>query len=239
MAGGAREVDGGVEREEEQESGGRRGVGGDEFEPGEGEEPGGGGPQTEPYGKGPARGGVAAQCAAAEEVDGAQRVEQPPDGTEEERCGHQPDPEEYVYGPGARVAVRVVRAEEEVERDVQGGGEAERAQRDTGGAGVGEALEGGRERAARPVAAEPGGGPEQAEREEGDEERGECTGEGVEGGKREVVLGADAVGEDAHRTTSWVRSRSDSWVSTSKSPLRSAVNVRVTVLPAGSRASLS
>lgn len=172
-------------------------------------------------------------------MHGAQRVDQPPDGTEEERGRYQPDPEEYVYGAGARVAVRVVRAQEELERDVQGGGDAECPQGDTGGAGVGKALDGGRERPARPVAPEPGGGPEQAEREEGDEERDEGTGEGVEGRQRKVVLGADAVGEDAHRTTSWVRSSSDSWVSTSKSPLRSAVKVRVTVLPAGSRASLS
>lgn len=126
-----------------------------------------------------------------------------------------------------------------MERDEQGGGQPEYARGDTGGAGVGEALDGGRERAAGPVAAESGGGPEQAEREEGDEQRGKGTGEGVEGGQREIVLGADAMGEDAHRTTSWVRSRSDSCVSTSKSPVRSAVNVSVTVFPAGSPASLS
>lgn len=118
-------------------------------------------------------------------------------------------------------------------------GQSECAYGDTGGAGVGEVLDGGRERAARPVATKSGGGPEQAERQEGDEERGEGTGEGIEGGQRKVVLGADAMGEDIHRTTSWVRSRPDSCVSTSKSPVRSAVKARVTAFPAGSRASLS
>lgn len=138
-------MDAGVAAEEDQEGVGRRGIGGDEFEPGEGEEPGSGGPQTEPRGKGAARSGVASQGTADEEVDGAQRVDRPPDGTEQERGRDQPDPQQYVYGAGGRVAVRVVGAEEELECDVQGGGEAERPQGDTGGPGVGEALEGGRD----------------------------------------------------------------------------------------------
>lgn len=239
VSGGAREVYDAVEHEEEKEGGGRRGVGGDEFEPGEGEQSGRGGPQTEMYGEGASRGRGAAECAADEEVERAQGIEESPDGTEEERGGDEPDPEEHIDGARGRVALRPVRAEEEVEEDEQGGGQACDARDHTGRPGVGKALEGDRERAARPVPAESGGGPEQAEGEKRDEEGGERTGERIEGGQRQVVLGADAVGEDSHRTTSWVRSSADSWVSTSKSPVRSAVRVSVVVRPAGRRASLS
>lgn len=239
VAGGAREVDNAVEHEEEKEGGGRRGVRGDEFEPGEGEESGRGGPQTEVYGEGAACGRVSAECPADDEVERTQGVEESPDGTEEERGGDQPDPEEHIDTARGRVVLRPVRAEEEVEQDEQGGGQAEDARDHAGGAGVGETLEGDRDRPARPVPAESGGGPEQAEGEKRDEEGGERTGERVEGGQRQIVLGADAVSEDVHRTTSWVSSSADSWVSTSNSPVRSAVRVRVVVRPARRRASLS
>ncbi len=238
VAGGARELDGGVQGEEEQQGGGRRGVGGDEFEPGEGEEPGRGGPQPEPGGQGaPLPGSRRSSQAARWTVRSGLTSRQT--GPRRSEAGTSPTQRSTYTAPGGRVALRVVRPEEQVEHDGQPGGEPQGAQGGTGGPGVGEALDGGRDRTARPVAAEPRGGPEQAEREEGDEERGEGSGEGVEGGQRQVVLGADAVGEGGHRTTSWVRSSPDPWVSTSKSPLRSAVKVRVAVRPAGRRAALS
>lgn len=73
-------------------------------------------------------------------------------------------------------------------------GEAEGAQGERGGRGVGVPLDGCGERAPGSVPGEAGAGPEQAESEEGDEEGGEGSGEGVEGGDGQVVLGADAVG---------------------------------------------
>lgn len=74
--------------------------------------------------------------------------------------------------------------------------EAEGAQGARGGPGVGAPLDGGGQRAPGGLPGETGAGPEQTEPEEGDEEGGEGSGEGVEGGDGQVVLGADAVGEE-------------------------------------------
>ncbi|CAM5708819.1 hypothetical protein SCALM49S_05305 [Streptomyces californicus] len=69
-------------------------------------------------------------------------------GPRRSRDGYQPDPEEHVHGAGSRVALRVIRSEEQVEHDEQPGGEPQGAQGGTGGPGVGEALDGGRDRTA-------------------------------------------------------------------------------------------
>lgn len=132
-------------------------------------------------------------------MQGAERVEQAPDGAEEEGGRDESDPEKDVDGAGSGVVRGVVGTEEEVEEDGQCGGEAESAQGGAGGRRVGGPLEGGGEGEPRTVSAESGGGPEQAEGEEGDEQRGEGTGEGVEGRDRQIVLGPDPVREQGER----------------------------------------
>lgn len=132
-------------------------------------------------------------------MQGAERVEQAPDGAEEEGGGDESDPEEDVDGAGSGVVRGVVGTEEEVEQDGECGGESQSAQDGTGGRRVGHPLEGGGQGEAGVRSAEAGGGPEQAEREEGDEERGEGTGERVEGRDGQIVLGTDAVRECGER----------------------------------------
>lgn len=88
-AGGEQQLGGGVGGEGDEEGGGGCGIRSDEFEPGEAEQSGGGGPLAEPGGEG-AVGAAAAQGPGEQAVHGAERVEQAPDGAEEEEAGTSP-----------------------------------------------------------------------------------------------------------------------------------------------------
>lgn len=57
-------------------------------------------------------------------MQGAERVEQAPDGAEEEGGGYESDPEEDVDGAGSGVARGIVGPEEEVEQDGRRDGES-------------------------------------------------------------------------------------------------------------------
>ncbi len=88
-------------------------------------------------------GGGLTPGAGQQAVQAAERVEQAPDGAEEEGGGDESDPEEDVDGAGCGVVRGVVGAEEEGEGDGERGGEAESAQGGTGGRRVGDPLEDG------------------------------------------------------------------------------------------------
>ena len=89
---------------------------------------------------------------------------------------------------------------------------------------------------------EPRLAPEQQQREERDQQGERRADQGVRERDRQVLAAADPVGEQlagVHCTSSWSSSSSLSWVSTSKTPVWSAVKLDRDRLPAATGFSMS
>ena len=162
-----------------------------------------------------------------------QRVDDPPDGPEQQARGHQADPEGHVEDPRRQVVRGVGRAGERPRRprSATAAGRPTAAARRSAGASASRCTPGG-QGPARSGAPSRGRAPEQQQHREGDQDGRAGAEERQPDRDRQVGAGADPVGEDASlRPGGAAAPRSPCAAPPRRRRGRSAVNCRVVGVP--------